>query len=156
MTRLGFLFALLCAVSWGSEAVISSSGMRQSGISSELAIQLRQLTSGLTYFLVLAPAFHIGHLIRTVIHSTSFGLLLLAALCGTASYLCYYQAIRRLGPSKAMAINITYTVWVIVLETVWTHSIPGLQSVFCAVLISLGSVLAVYETKHYHKEGVKL
>lgn len=156
MTHLGFLFALLCAVSWGSEAIISANGMRQSRISPELAIQLRQMLSGLTYILVFTPIFRIGYLIRAVIHSVSFGFLLLAALCGTASYLCYYQAIRRLGPSKAMAINITYTVWVIVLESIWKQSLPGLQPVLCAGLISLGSSLAVYETKHDHKKGVRL
>jgi drug/metabolite transporter (DMT)-like permease len=156
MTLLGFLFALLCAVSWGSEAVICSSGMKQNEISSEIAISLRQLTSGLTYLLVLVPVFHLGSCIKIMLHSMGFVFLLLAALCGTTSYLCYYRAIRCLGPSKAMAINVTYTVWVIVLEAVWMQRVPGLRSIICAVCISLGSVLTAQETKHFYKKGVKL
>lgn len=150
VTRFGFLFALLCAVSWGSEAVISSVGMEQSGISSELAIQLRQMTSSVVYLLFVVPVFHIETQVKLIFGSISFRFLLLAALFGTVSYLCYYQAIRQIGSSKAMALNITYTVWVIIVESIWQMSVPALQTIFCAILISIGSVFSVYEK--YSKE----
>lgn len=144
----GFVFAVLCAVSWGSEAVISSVGMKQSGISSELALQIRQLTSALTYLVIISPAGNISRQLVPTIQSRSFLYLITAALAGTLSYFCYYKAIQKLGPSKAMALNITYTVWVILMGAFRSRIIPDGKSILCAVMISIGSILAAWERKH--------
>lgn len=142
---IGLIPALLCALCWGSEAVISSAGMDKSHISSEVALQIRQLTSALTYCIVILPFTGAIKSVGAVMLSPSVYWLTLAALAGTLSYLCYYRAIRSLGPSKAMALNITYTVWVILLEAIAAKNVPSVKPILCAVLISVGSILSAYE-----------
>lgn len=138
---LGLVPAVLCALCWGSEAPISSAGMEEGGISAELALQIRQLTSAAVYWGILLPVSGAGGCLHTVLGTAGLRWLPLAALAGTASYLCYYSAIRRLGPAKAMALNITYTVWVVLLTAGLTRTPPGVLPVLCAGLISLGSAL---------------
>lgn len=142
---LGLVPAALCALCWGAEAPVSSSGMQESDISAELALQIRQLTSAVVYWGLLLPVSGAWRSLILGLGTASVRWLPLAALAGTASYLCYYSAIRKLGPSKAMALNITYTVWVVLLAALLTRTPPGILSVFCAGLISLGSALTARE-----------
>ena len=148
----GFLFAVLCAISWGSEAVISSGGMEKSHIPEEFAMTIRQITSAAVYMLVICPLANVSRMIPDTIGSLSFAVLLLGACAGTMSYLFYYKAIRRIGPSKAMACNITYTVWVLLFEAVLLRSIPDARLMLCAVMIAAGAALAAYETNEIKKK----
>ncbi|MDQ9830193.1 hypothetical protein RFX70_15425, partial [Acinetobacter baumannii] len=61
--------------------------------------------------------------------SQETGIILISALFGTASYLCYYKTIGKIGASKAMALNITYSAWSIVFSIVLLHTLPDLKSV---------------------------
>ncbi|HAX53180.1 MAG TPA: EamA family transporter, partial [Lachnospiraceae bacterium] len=68
--------------------------------------------------------------------------ILLSALFGTASYVCYYKAIATIGASKAMALNITYSAWAIIFSLILLHTVPDLKSIVCGVIIVISSVAA--------------
>ena len=69
----------------------------------------------------------------------------LSALCGTASYLCYYKALGKLGTGKAMPLNITYAAWSLPFSYLLLHQVPGTKDILCALVVLLGALLAAYE-----------
>ena len=151
----GLIPALLCALCWGAEAVLSSVGMEESGSSFEVAIALRQLTSAAAYWLLLIPLSGTWQMLPQLCGTFAAGWLPLAALAGTMSYLCYYRAIRNLGPSRGMALNITYTVWVVLLSALLLWTAPGAPALLCAGLVSLGSALTAWDPTPGACKGVE-
>ena len=143
---LRLLPALLCAACWGSEAVLSSIGMKEGEVDPTLALLIRQTVSAAVYWMLLLPV--TGTLQAVPLILKTGGFLPLAALAGGLSYLFYYRAIRRLGPSRAMALNITYTVWVLCFEAILARAAPTPLSILCALCVSGGSALAAWERPH--------
>ena len=110
---MGILFALCCAVGWGVECVICSCGFAQD-IDPDLALQLRQLVSGLTYMCVVLPLFGVQSVVwELAVNMQVMGAISLVAFMGTLSYLFYYRAIAQIGPIRAMGLNITYSAWAV-------------------------------------------
>lgn len=143
----GFVCALLCCVGWSSEGVICTYGMRDPNVSNSDALQLRQLTSAIFYGIVILPVLGGWKFTASLIPTSAAGLVGLAALFGTASYLCYYRALGKLGVSKAMPLNITYSAWAIVFSFLLLHDVPDIKSVICGAVIIAGSLLAASEKK---------
>lgn len=116
--RIGILGVLLCAFGWGAESVILAKGLRDPGLGTDCALQIRQSVSAILYAAVLLPALRAWRFtagLFTPAHSKALLLLAAAALCSTASYLCYYRAIEKIGASRAMALDISYAAWAMVL-----------------------------------------
>lgn len=111
---LGFLCALFCCIGWASEAVICAYGMRAVEVSDENALQIRQITSAIFYGVVILPILKGWNFTSGIVFTKTSGIIMLAAFFGTVSYLCYYRAINKLGATKAMALNITYSAWAII------------------------------------------
>ncbi|MEI4829877.1 DMT family transporter [Bacillus sp. FJAT-53711] len=148
---LGFIFALICTVGWGLECVICAYGMKDEEVSPEEALQIRQLVSATTYGLVILPAFGGHFLTKGVIMSAEFILILFIALVGTASYVCYYKAIHEIGPTRAMALNITYSAWAVVISMVALGSPFSWKLIICCVAILIGSILTVANPDEFIK-----
>ena len=70
------------------------------------------------------------------------GVIALAALAGTASYLFYYKAIGTIGASRGMALNISYSAWAVVFALILLRTVPSPLQVGCCVVILTGTVLA--------------
>lgn len=155
-----FAFVFLCVISWGSEAVICSYAMRTEAILSEIALQIRQFTSSVFYAFILLPVFGAWNLTFQVVHQKISLLFLITSFAVTCSYLMYYKSIHIIGPSKAMALNITYIVWSILFSLILFKNIPRIKDLICALLILIGSILASHTPKHaetiykYKKENV--
>lgn len=139
---LGFACAILCCVGWASEAVICAYGLKDPDISDEQALQIRQLTSAIFYGVVILTALRGWGFTLSLVPTASMAIILLSALFGTASYVCYYRAIATIGASKSMALNITYSAWSIVFSIFLLHTLPDLKSIICGVIIVLGSLVA--------------
>ena len=80
----------------------------------------------------------------SVAATEAIGIIGTAACFGTASYLCYYATIRRLGPSLAMTLNITYVAWAFIFEFLFLRKIPQAESIFCSSLILTGAFVTAY------------
>ena len=140
---LGVAGALACVIGWGSEAVILTWGMRDEAVDNEVALQIRETTSALVYLFVVAPIASVfGFTLHSLAH-LSAGVVALAGLAGTASYLFYYKALSAIGASRGMALNISYSAWAIIFALAFPpHTIPTLTQVICCVVILVGTVLA--------------
>ena len=140
---LGVVGALACVIGWGSEAVILTWGMRDEAVDNEVALQIRETTSALVYLFIVAPIAGVfGFTLHSLAH-LSAGVVALAALAGTASYLFYYKALSAIGASRGMALNISYSAWAIIFALAFPpHTIPTLTQVICCVVILVGTVLA--------------
>jgi len=138
----GFACAVMCAVGWGLEAVICSYGMRQGEVSDEQALQIRQIISSLTYGVVILPIISGYRAVVTAACSKTLPIIALAALFGTTSYVMYYRAIKKIGPTKAMSLNITYAAWSVVFSAVIVWQLPEIKDVILGAFIILGSLTA--------------
>ena len=140
---LGVVGALACVIGWGSEAVILTWGMRDEAVDNEVALQIRETTSAAVYLFVVAPIAGVfGFTLHSLAH-LSAGVVALAGLAGTASYLFYYKALSAIGASRGMALNISYSAWAIIFALAFPpHTIPTPMQVLCCVVILVGTVLA--------------
>ena len=140
---LGVVGALACVIGWGSEAVILTWGMRDEAVDNEVALQIRETTSAAVYLFVVAPIAGVfGFTLHSLAH-LSAGVVALAGLAGTASYLFYYKALSTIGASRGMALNISYSAWAIIFALAFPpHTIPTPMQVLCCVVILVGTVLA--------------
>ena len=82
-----------------------------------------------------------------VFQSKNLGIIAVSALAGTSSYLCYYKAIAKTGPAKAMALNITYSAWAIPFSLLLLGTLPDVKSVLCGVVIVLGALAAAMDRR---------
>lgn len=140
---LGFFCALLCVFGWASEAVICAYGMKDPDVSDEQALQIRQLTSAIFYGVIILPVISGWGFTLSLSGSSEFFIILLAAFFGTGSYLMYYRAIYKLGPARAMALNITYTAWSIVFSIVLLNQLPSIMAICFGLMVIVGSLITV-------------
>ena len=145
VSMVGFLFAVLTMFAWGSEAVICSYGMQDGEIPSHYALQIRQLVSASVYAVILLPLLKAWPFTIGVFNTSAAMMVAITALAGTLSYTCYYKAIKMILPSKAMALNITYSAWAIVFSLILLGNVPTVKSIVCAVMILCGSIMAAYK-----------
>ena len=119
-------------------------------IKNEYALMIRQTTSSLIYGILLIPILggvgFTAELIRPE-NAMLFATIAAAALCATVSYLFYYKAIGKLGASKAMALNITYTAWAIFFTVVLLRNtaILNVTTVVCAAVVVICGILAAVD-----------
>lgn len=152
---IGIVGALACVFGWGSEAVILAWGMRDDAVDNETALQIRETTSGLVYLVIVAPVFGIVGFTFNAVPTVATGVIALAALAGTASYLFYYKAINTIGAARGMAANISYSAWAIVFGLILMGSVPTLLTIVCGLAILVGTVLAASPDWQDLKPGKK-
>jgi len=139
---IGLFCAVLCVFGWAGEAVICAYGMKDPDVSDEQALQIRQITSTIFYGAIVLPIVAGWGFTLSIIPTQIAPVILLAALFGTVSYVLYYRAINKLGPAKAMALNITYTAWSIVFALILLKEIPSAKSIIFGVIVICGSLVA--------------
>lgn len=131
-------------------------GMREKGIKSSDALQLRQLISALIYGLIIIPCLRGVHFTAELFSAANIPVtatIAIAAFFATVSYLLYYKAIARVGTAKAMGLNITYTAWAIFFSVVLLHDygILAFKTISCAVLVVVCGILAAVDFKEILK-----
>jgi len=139
---IGVICAVACSLAWAAEAVICAHGMKDPDVSDEQALQIRQLTSSIFYGLIILPILSGVGMAISLVPTKTAAIIVLAALFGTASYVLYYRAINKIGPGKAMALNITYIAWSIVFALILLKEIPSAKSIICGIVIIGGSLVA--------------
>ncbi|MDD3310780.1 DMT family transporter [Pseudodesulfovibrio sp.] len=142
---LGIAFALVATFGWGVEGVLATSGMDL--LDPAVALNVRQLTSATVYLLVVVPLAG-GYALFVPALTGAIGWVFpAAALTGALSYLCWYRAMNMTGVSRAMAINITYSLWGILFSAVFTEVEITTAIVVGALVITTGMVLVVGNPK---------
>ncbi len=144
---IGIVFALICVVGWASEAVIIAYGLKDPNISDDQALQIRQLTSASVYAMIILPLMGGWGLTLDIFTRPTVLFVMIAAVFGTGSYLYYYRAIGRIGASKAMALNITYSAWAVVFGVIFLNERMTAGDIFFGVIIIAGSIIAAADFK---------
>lgn len=139
---IGFIAALVCALSWASEVVILSHGMKSKEITDEMALNIRQGVSSLTFAIILVPLFSGYPLVIQAFSSFNILIIAFSALFGTASYILYYKAIHNIGPNKAMPLDVTYAAWAIVFAAILNKEMPSVTTIIYGIIIVFGSIIA--------------
>ena len=133
---IGFLFALICAVAWGRESVLSSYAMSNHLTEIETLL-IRQVTSFLAYLvIVMFNGFTIGEVADIKLG----GLIFFFVLSNMVSYIMYYIAINRLQPAKATGLNVSYVVWTVIFSAIFL----GIGLSFQVIITSLIIIFGVY------------
>ena len=133
---IGFLFALICAVAWGSESVLSSYAMSNNLTEIETLL-IRQVTSFLAYLVIVLFK---GFSVTEVADVKLGGLIFIFVLSNMISYIAYYMSINRLKPAKATGLNVSYVVWTVVFSAIFL----GIGLSTLVVITSLVIMLGVY------------
>ena len=133
---IGFLFALICAVAWGSESVLSSYAMSNNLTEIETLL-IRQVTSFLAYLVIVL--FN-GFSVTEVADVKLEGLIFIFVLSNLVSYILYYMSINRLKPAKATGLNVSYVVWTVVFSAIFL----GIGLSTLVIITSLVIMLGVY------------
>ena len=139
---LGVIGALVCVFGWGTEAVIISYALRFGEADDECCLQIRQTTSAVVYMVIILPFLGGWGCAIDAFASDAMPIIFVAAVIGTASYLCYYKAIDRIGAAKSMALNISYSGWAIPISFVLLGTLPTPFGIVCALVIIVGAIVA--------------
>lgn len=115
-TFIGVLLAIVCMVGWGIEGFLVKKATGDT-VDPKDAITIRELTSGLSYVIILSLLFRSEFFeMFSVEMPAKIGVVLILAMTSAAiSYLCWYKSIATIGIAKADTLNITYGLWGIVL-----------------------------------------
>ena len=149
----GIGFALMAAIGWASEAVICGFGMKSGKVDPQMALLIRELTSGLAYVLIVTPLLlgGYGNMLNAV--SAIFNerlcwiTLMLTALLGMISFLCWYTSINSIGASRALCLNVTYSFWAVIFGLFILGGEFSFNVVIGSVVIVLGVIVATVISK---------
>lgn len=139
---IGLLGTAMCAIGWGVEAVIIAKGFKDEGMSSESALQIKYIISSVVYMAILLPILKGWSFTVNLFNFINTGwlipIIIIAAICGTISYLLYYKAIDEIGASKAMALNMTYVAWSVIFSLIVFRNV---QDYFWLTYVCIAVVL---------------
>jgi drug/metabolite transporter (DMT)-like permease len=156
ISAVGFLCALLCVLGWGSECVICAYGMKGDEVSSEFALQIRQMTSAIVYGVLIVPIVGGIGLSSEILRTNVIFWIGATALSGTVSYLFYYNAIYKIGATRAMGLNITYVVWSIVFDVAINGRKIDLITIACTVMVIGGVYFVAKQPEVENEDGTNL
>lgn len=143
---LGIGFALLTVVGWALESVICAYGMKDD-VTPEQALNIRQLTSGIFYAIILMPILKGYPIVIETVKSFNIVTIGITALVGTMSYLFYYNAINLIGAARSTALNITYSMWAIVIQVLFMGMKFNGQLLLGSIVVITGSILVAVNPK---------
>lgn len=138
---MGILFSLGAAIFWGLEGVISAWGMKGKEVMPLYAINIRQITSALSYAIIIVPFIHGYPLVFEAATSNIVWIIVIAGLLGTTNYSLYYSSISLIGAARGQSLNNTYVFWAIVTEIVFIGTPMNIQFILGAIIVLLGSIL---------------
>lgn len=156
---LGVLGSMMCAFGWGIEAVVIAKCVQDEAVTDEIALQIRQTTSALVYGVILLPILRGWNFTIGLFSNTGWLIptIAIAALFATISYLFYYKAISQIGASKAMALNVTYSAWAVVIGIIVLRNTALLNpiTILCTIAVLVFAILAGADYKELVKTEKK-
>ncbi|GLC78390.1 DMT family transporter [Lacrimispora brassicae] len=107
---LGIIFSFIAAICWALEGVFATYGGAM--IDTDVAVNLRQLISGVVDLFVILPIVGgMGLLGGTLFAGIPAIWLAVAGLSAAVSFLCWYKSNSTVGCAVGMSLNVTYAFW---------------------------------------------
>ena len=144
----GIMLAAIAAIGWATEGVVCGYGMKAGNVDPQMALLIRELTSGVVYILIVASLMVGGYdnLITgtTAVFSDTvcWMTLLFTALIGMLSFFCWYTAIDLIGAAKALCLNVTYSFWAVVFTFIFVGSTLSVNIIVGSILVVTGVAVA--------------
>ena len=152
---IGFLGTLMCAFGWGIEAVIIAKSVQDDSVTDEIALVIRQTTSAIVYGIIVLPLINGWELTKSLFNDTGYliPIIAIAGLFATISYLYYYKSISEIGASKAMALNITYSAWAVIISIIVLkdYNLINPITITCTIVVIVFGILAGADYKDLMK-----
>jgi len=143
---LGLLFALGAAVGWAFEGLFAAKAMeRLDAAVANLVRQALSLAVFLALLLPLVPGAY-GVFVRAF-DSLSLIIFVAGTAVSAGGYLLYFTALGKIGPGRAMPINLTYVLWAALFSLLLTGTKPSWQLLFGAAAVVAGTPLVVLERR---------
>ena len=138
---LGLLFSFLSALGWGVQGVFLSWGMKKETISQHMALIITVFAALFVDVVIVLPFIGALKYVPEVIFSPVGALAFVAAAIGAFSTCIYYVSVHKIGPGRAMGLNITYGLWAVVIQVLFMHSKFDFRILIAAGLIVVGVIL---------------
>ena len=144
----GIMLAAVAAIGWATEGVVCGYGMKAGKVNPQMALLIRELTSGVVYIFIVAPVMIGGYKdmiagTMAVFSNTICWLtLLFTALIGMVSFFCWYMAIDLIGAAKALCLNVTYSFWAVVFTFIFLGSVLSVNLVIGSTMVVAGVAVA--------------
>lgn len=142
---LGVGLALIATLGWGCEGFLATAGMDL--LDPVVALNVRQIVSGLSYMLVVLPLAGGYGLLAPIVTSTLAPAIVGVSLLTALSYTSWYRGLNMAGVSRAMAINITYSLWGILFSVLFTGLSMTINLAAGALIITAGMLLVIGNPK---------
>lgn len=145
---LGLIGVVMCAFGWGIEAVILAKSLKNDDVKDAYALQIRQTTSAIVYGVIILPIINGWPVVISLFTNAKAEevvlVIALAGLFATISYLFYYKAISKIGPSKAMALDVTYAAWAVIFTVLFFHDVHIItkSTIVCTAVVLVCGILS--------------
>ena len=136
---LGIIFAVVAALGWGLEGVFGAYAMDV--VDPEIAISVRQTLSFVMYLIFVIPFIHGFDMLFEAFTAPSMLVFALAGIVCSVSYVTWYFGLSMTGVGRAMALNITYSIWVILLDWMINGTVASPNLIIGCLVIVFGSIL---------------
>ncbi|QSF13540.1 DMT family transporter [Mycoplasma sp. Mirounga ES2805-ORL] len=114
---LGYIFAVICFISWGLEAFLSTISLKK-GMQEVPSIMIRNMVSSLTFLIFIIPSIKAFNLTGKMLQNINVLWIIGASFFGTISLTLYYRALHKLSISVATAMDTAYAAWAILIELI--------------------------------------
>jgi drug/metabolite transporter (DMT)-like permease len=150
---LGVICALLAAIFWGAEGVFSSFGGAM--IDTDVAVNLRELISGLVSLFIVLPFIGGGmHLLAgTFAAMTPVYWLIASGLSAGISFVCWYKANATVGTAIGMSLNVTYAFWGVLFSVMFLGQALTATIVIGSIVIVAGAILVTMNPLDLFRKG---
>jgi drug/metabolite transporter (DMT)-like permease len=151
---LGIICAFVAAISWGLEGVFSSFGGAM--IDTDVAVNLRELISGLVSLIIIIPIIgSIGLLGDTIQAVTPLIWLAISGLVSAVSFCQWYKANSKVGCAVGMSLNITYAFWGVLFSVLFLSQTVTPTIIIGSIVIVFGAIVVTTNPLDLFKKGDK-
>jgi drug/metabolite transporter (DMT)-like permease len=151
-TLLGVVIALSAAAGLALEGVVATYVMADIGADTTMAV--RELFSALMFVVAVALVPAGVSTTLTVAHTHDVYLpIVVAGVVGGYSFAIWYRSIRKIGVAKAMALNITYALWGVLLAAALHRATPNMLAVAGCAIVTIGATTTILADRRQLAEG---
>jgi drug/metabolite transporter (DMT)-like permease len=147
---IGMGLSTLACIGWASEGLLSTYGMDM--LDPDIALGIREGVSAIAYFIFVVPVVTIflttkvgptpiWEIVVASTRTSALPIYAFAGFLGGFSYVYWYRALNMAGVARAMALNVTYALWGVLLGALFTPLEPTIYLYLGAAAIAVGAIL---------------
>jgi drug/metabolite transporter (DMT)-like permease len=136
---IGLLCAIVAAIGWGLEGVFGAYAMDV--VDPEIAISVRQTASFVMYLVGVLPFIKGFNMFFAALTAPSMLVFVITGIVCSVSYITWYLGLSMTGVGRAMALNITYSLWTIVITWFIYGVTASFNLIFGCLVIVFGAIL---------------